>query len=122
MSAAVAFAYDPDMAGFVLTAWDAAGGLLPFLGLARRLGERGHDVRLLGNPSIGRRYQSQGWRFRPFAETPDYDVTAPKVDVSTEKKDVNVPKVGVYTEKETMTVPKVTVTPAKDVDDNKTKK
>src|SRR5690242_4644889 len=83
MSAAVAFAYDPDMAGFVLTAWDAAGGLLPFLGLARRLGERGHDVRLLGNPSIGRRYQSQGWRFRPFAETPDYDVTAPK-DMSTE--------------------------------------
>jgi len=83
MSAAAAFAYDPDMAGFVLTAWDAAGGLMPFLGLARRLGERGHDVRLLANPSIGRRYQSQGWRFRAFRETPDYDATAPK-DMSTE--------------------------------------
>jgi len=56
---------------------------MPFLALATRLSERGHDVRLLANPSIDRRYPRQAWRFRPFAETPDYDVTAPK-DMSTE--------------------------------------
>jgi hypothetical protein len=41
---------------------------------------------------------------------PKYDVTAPSVNVSSEKKEVDVPKVGVYTEKETLTVPKVSIT------------
>ena len=50
-------------------------------------------------------------------DLPKYDVEAPKVDVTTEKKEVNVPKVGVYTEKEKLTVPKVSITPAKDRDD-----
>lgn len=83
MTAAAARAHHPCMAKFVVTAWDAAGGLMPLLALARRLGERGHDVRLLGNPSIDRKYCRQGWRFRAFVETPDYDVTAQK-DMSTE--------------------------------------
>lgn len=53
------------------------------LGLAQRLSERGHDVRLLASPSIDRRYGRHGWRFRAFRETPDYDAAAAK-DVSTE--------------------------------------
>jgi UDP:flavonoid glycosyltransferase YjiC (YdhE family) len=71
------------VAKFLIVAWDAAGGLMPALGLARRLGERGHDVRLLASPSIHRRWGQHSWRFRAFQETPDYDITAPK-DMSTE--------------------------------------
>src|SRR5690242_2877682 len=56
---------------------------MPTLGLARRLVERGHDARLLGSASIGDRYPSLGWRFRPFQEAPDYDATTP-LDVSEE--------------------------------------
>jgi hypothetical protein len=43
---------------------------------------------------------------------PKYDVTAPKVEVTEEKKVVTVPTV--KTEEKVIEVPKVTVTPAKD--------
>jgi UDP:flavonoid glycosyltransferase YjiC (YdhE family) len=61
--------YDRSVGRFLIVAWDAAGGLMPALGLARRLGERGHPVRLLASPSI-RRWGQHGWRFRAFQETP----------------------------------------------------
>ena len=49
--------------------------------LAQALGERGHDVRLLGHRSIDWRVGAHAWRFRPFQHTPDFD--------STEAFDVN---------------------------------
>ena len=41
------------------------------------LARRGHDVRLLGHRSIDERCGSDGWRFRPFVHTADYDSTRP---------------------------------------------
>lgn len=58
----------------VLT-WESGGGL-PTLGVARRLCERGHDVRVLSTPTLDRRYGRHGWRFIPLRETPDYDAAA----------------------------------------------
>jgi MGT family glycosyltransferase len=55
--------------------WESGGGL-PTLGVARRLAERGHDVRVLSNPTLDRRHGNHGWRFIPFRETPDYDAAA----------------------------------------------
>ena len=58
------------MGRFLVVTWDGAGNLLSTLGIARRLAQRGHDVRLLGHRSIQRRYGDRGWRFLPFHHTP----------------------------------------------------
>lgn len=63
------------MTKVLVVTWESGGGL-PTLGVARRLSQRGHDVRVLSNPTLDRRYGRQGWRFIPFRETPDYDAAA----------------------------------------------
>jgi MGT family glycosyltransferase len=70
------------MSRVLVLTWESGGGL-PTLGVARRLCERGHDVRVLSNPTLDRRYGRRGWRFIPFLTTPDYDATA-VVDAATE--------------------------------------
>ena len=47
------------------------------LASARHLARHGHDVRLLGHRSIDERCGNDGWRFRPFVHTTDYDSTRP---------------------------------------------
>ena len=64
------------MSSYLVVTWDGAGNLVSTLGIARRLVERGHDVRLLGHRSIDERCGSHGWRFRPFSHTGDFDSTA----------------------------------------------
>ena len=64
------------MSSYLVVTWDGAGNLVSTLGIARRLVERGHDVRLLGHRSIDERCGSHGWRFRPFSHTSDFDSTA----------------------------------------------
>ena len=71
------------MSRYLMVTWDAAGGLMPMLGVAERLGQRGHDVRLLAHPSIDQRCGRHGWRFVPLQQTPDCDCTAAS-DVSVE--------------------------------------
>ena len=61
------------MARYLVVTWDGAGNLVATTALARRLVERGHDVRLLGHRSIDRRVGAHGWRFRPFDRTPDFN-------------------------------------------------
>ena len=61
----------------LVVTWDGAGNLVSTLGIARRLVERGHDVRLLGHPSIDERCGNAGWEFRPFVHTVTSDSTAP---------------------------------------------
>jgi len=56
---------------------DGAGNLVPTLGLAARLGAAGHDVRLLGHPSIHERCAAQGWRPISFTKAAPYDSTWP---------------------------------------------
>jgi MGT family glycosyltransferase len=63
------------MSRFLIVTWDGAGNLVPTLSLARRLARRGHDVRVLGHPSIDARYGSHGWRFMPFRHTAAHDST-----------------------------------------------
>lgn len=43
------------MAKVLVLTWESGGGL-PTLGVARRLCERGHDVRVLSNPTLDTRY------------------------------------------------------------------
>src|SRR5581483_11934541 len=62
---------------------DGAGNLVSTLGIAERLVQRRHDVRILGHATIGERVEVRGWRFRPFNETPAWDSTAP-ADPATE--------------------------------------
>jgi MGT family glycosyltransferase len=57
------------MSRFLIVTWDGAGNLVPTLSLARRLVRRGHDVRVLGHPSVQARYDDHGWRFIPFRHT-----------------------------------------------------
>lgn len=63
------------MSRFLIVTWDGAGNLVSTLGVAERLVQRGHDVRLLGHRSIDDRCGSRGWRFRPFIHTVDFDST-----------------------------------------------
>src|SRR6476660_1940453 len=61
----------------LVVTWDGPGNLVSTLGITRYLALRGHDVRLLGHSSIDERCGSDGWQFRPFGHTADYDSTAP---------------------------------------------
>ena len=61
----------------LVVTWDGAGNLVSTLGISQSLVRNGHDVRLLGHRSIDERCGSDGWRFRPFAHTTDYDSTRP---------------------------------------------
>jgi MGT family glycosyltransferase len=66
-----------DMSRVLIITWDGAGNLLSTLGIAQRLAEQGHDVRLLGHRSINDRCSEDGWRFRPFQHTQEYDAFPP---------------------------------------------
>jgi MGT family glycosyltransferase len=61
----------------LVVTWDGAGNLVSTLGISRHLSRHGHDVRLLGHRSIDERCGNDGWRFRAFVHTVDYDSTAP---------------------------------------------
>jgi UDP:flavonoid glycosyltransferase YjiC (YdhE family) len=71
------------MSRFLIVTWDGAGNLVSTLAIARRLAQRGHDVRLLGHQSIDDRCGSHGWSFRPLVHTPDFDSSKP-MDLDTE--------------------------------------
>jgi MGT family glycosyltransferase len=64
------------MSRILIVTWDGAGNLVSTLALARRLAQRGHDVRLLGHRSIHDRCGADGWRFLPFQHTVAHDSAA----------------------------------------------
>lgn len=64
------------MSRILFVTWDGAGNLVPTLALARRLTQRGHDVRTLGHRSIHDRCGADGWRFLPFQHTVAHDSAA----------------------------------------------
>ena len=53
------------MSRYLIVTWDGAGNLVPTLGIARTLVERGHDVRMIGHDTIAERCGDVGARFRP---------------------------------------------------------
>ena len=65
------------MTRYLMVTVDGADNLVPTLGLAARLSALGHDVRLLGHPSIHDRCGSHGWRPIPFTKAAPYDSTWP---------------------------------------------
>jgi UDP:flavonoid glycosyltransferase YjiC (YdhE family) len=51
---------------YLFVTWEGGGNVPPVLGLARRLAERGHDVRVLAEPCLRTPVEEAGARFVPF--------------------------------------------------------
>ena len=60
------------MAGkrFLLVTWDGGGNLPPELAVCRKLIERGHAVRVLGDPTIEPEVRAAGCEFSPWTTAP----------------------------------------------------
>ena len=56
------------MGRYLIVTWDGAGNLVPTLGIARTLVERGHDVRMMGHSTIVERCGDVGTRFVPLSQ------------------------------------------------------
>jgi UDP:flavonoid glycosyltransferase YjiC (YdhE family) len=74
------------MSGFLIATWDGAGNLVPTLGIARTLVERGHDVRLLGHGTIAERCGDAGARFVPLSQGEGWDAMEDPDDFEAEVK------------------------------------
>lgn len=66
--------------------WDGAGNLVPTLGIARTLVERGHDVRLLGHDTIAERCGDVGARFVALSQVAGWDAMQDPDDFEAEVK------------------------------------
>ena len=58
---------------FLIVTWDGAGNLVPTLGIARTLVERGHDVRVIGHDTIIERCRDVGARFVGLTQGEGWD-------------------------------------------------
>ena len=74
------------MSGFLIATWDGAGNLVPTLGIARTLVERGHDVRMLGHGTIVERCGDVGTRFVPLSQGALWDAVEDPDDFEAEVK------------------------------------
>jgi UDP:flavonoid glycosyltransferase YjiC (YdhE family) len=61
------------MGRYLIVTWDGAGNLVPTLGIARTLVERGHDVRMIGHNTIVERCSDVGARFVPLTQGQGWD-------------------------------------------------
>ena len=61
------------MSRYLIATWDGAGNLVPTLGIARALVERGHDVRVLGHDTIADLCGDVGARFVPLRQAVGWD-------------------------------------------------
>jgi MGT family glycosyltransferase len=66
---------------FLFAMWEGGGTLPPELGLARRLIERGHQVNVLGDPTIAERAEAIGCGFSPWRRPPHRTSLSPSEDV-----------------------------------------
>jgi MGT family glycosyltransferase len=60
---------------YLFVTWDGGGNLPPELALARRVMERGHDVRFLGHRSQQAAIEKAGCAFSPYERAPDCDAS-----------------------------------------------
>lgn len=74
------------MARYLITTWDGAGNLVPTLGIARALVDRGHDVRILGHETIARRCADVGARFVALTQGAGWDAMDTPDDFEAEIK------------------------------------
>ncbi len=68
------------MSRFLLLLWDGGGNVPPQLGIARRLMNRGHDVRVLTEPSLEREVTAVGARFVGLTAAPHRSDRSPESD------------------------------------------
>lgn len=66
---------------FLFTMWEGGGTLPPQFGVARRLADAGHEIHVLGDPTIEARARSAGYGFTPWADAPHRTSLAPEDDV-----------------------------------------
>jgi UDP:flavonoid glycosyltransferase YjiC (YdhE family) len=74
------------MGRYLIVTWDGAGNLVPTLGIARTLVERGHDVRMLGHDTILERCGDVGTRFVPSSQGRGWDAMEDPTDFEAEMK------------------------------------
>jgi UDP:flavonoid glycosyltransferase YjiC (YdhE family) len=74
------------MSRYLIVTWDGAGNLVPTLGIARTLVERGHDVRMLGHGTIAARCGDVGTRFVPLSQGEGWDTMEDPDDFEAEVK------------------------------------
>ncbi|MGW6620414.1 glycosyltransferase [Nocardia sp. NPDC055002] len=74
------------MARYLITTWDGAGNLVPTLGIARALVDRGHDVRILGHETVTRRCADVGARFVTLTQSEGWDAMDTPDDFEAEVK------------------------------------
>lgn len=58
------------MTRYLLATWEGGGCVPPELGLARRLVERGHQVRVIADPPVERAARAAGCEFSPWVTAP----------------------------------------------------
>ncbi len=74
------------MGRYLIVTWDGAGNLVPTLGIARTLVERGHDVRMIGHDTVVERCSDVGARFVPLTQGPGWDAMENPDDFEAEVK------------------------------------
>jgi MGT family glycosyltransferase len=74
------------MGRYLIVTWDGAGNLVPTLGIARTLVERGHDVRMLGHVTIAGLCGDAGARFVPLSQREGWDAMEDPDDFEAEVK------------------------------------
>lgn len=74
------------MGSYLIVTWDGAGNLVPTLGIARTMAERGHDVRVLGHDTIEERCGDTGARFVPLSQGEGWDEMENPDDFEAEMK------------------------------------
>ena len=69
------------MSSFLFCAWDGGGAVFPTLSLARALAERGHDVRVLGDPVLRAEIEATGAEAVAWTRTPHRTERTPETDL-----------------------------------------
>jgi UDP:flavonoid glycosyltransferase YjiC (YdhE family) len=63
---------------FLFTVWAGGGNVPPQLAFARRLAERGHEVRVLAPASLRDRIDRAGLIHEPYRTAPEHDEAVPE--------------------------------------------
>jgi UDP:flavonoid glycosyltransferase YjiC (YdhE family) len=74
------------MGRYLIATWDGAGNLVPTLGIAHALVQRGHDVRMLGHRTIAERCGVSGVRFVALTKNEGWDAMEEPEDFEAEIK------------------------------------
>ncbi len=74
---------------FLFAMWDGGGNVPPAIGLARRLIERGHEVRLLADPTLADEARAIGADHTPWVAAPHRKTRRPEDDIIKDYESTN---------------------------------